>query len=359
MIAKEDNMLTLEDFLIQFLGASSTQRTKFLDSFMKLLSEQQFNTLVRKLEELSLEERRATSQQLSQIIKDETVRNIIQNISSISDDGSYTKQDIYERVVLFTKSAKTPTVSRVHLKKRMMVHVDFAGLGTEHKGTHPAIVWHVENSSDRVLVIPCTSFKADSTVESAYEINIGPAKFLGANNTVNGVLTTSTVVLLDQIQPVSRKRIVDYQTRNPANGKKGNARIDEAQAKRIEEGLQILLHGKKTLYERYIFDDSTMIPEFQDHELQYKHLFRVVNVLNDQDSFIEYKVEDDPNVYILYRRPVKPTLSNDDRKALLKNWIKPRAIRNPDKTINTASPAVRADAYAKLLQQIRPVGQTG
>ncbi|BBH23665.1 hypothetical protein Back11_50100 [Paenibacillus baekrokdamisoli] len=352
-------MPTLEDFLTQYLASTPVQRTKFLTNFIMLLSEPQLTTLVRKLEELTLQERRSTSQHLSQIVKDETVRSIIQNISSIRDDGIYTKEDIYERVALFTDSSKRPTASRVHLKKRMMVHVDFAGLGTEHKGNHPAIVWHVENSNDRVLVIPCTSFKMDSTVESAYDINIGPAKFLGPNNTVHGVLSTSTVVLLDQIQPVSRKRIANYHTRNPANGSFGNARIDEIQARRIEEGLQVLMHGKKTLYEEFIYEDETMIPEFQDHELQYKHLFRVVRVLSDQRSHIDYMVEDDANTYILYKRPAKATLSSETRKDLLKKWIKPKAIRNPDKTIRMVSPAVRDTAYAALLQQVAPAVQTG
>lgn len=131
-------MPNLEDFLTQYLASTPVQRTKFLINFITLLSEPQITVLIRKLEELTLQERRSTSQHLSQIVKDETVRSIIQNVASIGDDGVYKKEDIYERIALFTSSAKRPTTSRIHLKKRMMVHVDFAGLGTEHKGTHPA-----------------------------------------------------------------------------------------------------------------------------------------------------------------------------------------------------------------------------
>jgi mRNA-degrading endonuclease toxin of MazEF toxin-antitoxin module len=347
-------MPTLEDVLTKYLALSPMQRERYLQDFSTLISESQLTTLVRRLEDLTIEQRRATTQQLSGIIREHVVRDIILNISSIRDDGSITKQDSYERVALYTKSAKIPTTARVHLKKRMMVHVDFAGLGTEHKGNHPAIVWHVEDSSDRVLVIPCTSFKRDSSVESPIDINIGPAKFTGPNNSINGVLAVSTIVLLDQIQPVSRKRITNHLTRNPANNAYAIARIDEQQVKRIEEGLQILLYGKTTLYDEFIKDDPIIVPEFINHQTQYSHLFRRVQVISNTGTRIEYMVQGDETMYFLHRRPAKPSLTEELRRQLLKQWIKPKAVRAKDKTIVDPSPIVRDRAYNQLLQHVQP-----
>lgn len=350
-----------EDFIERYVALSAVERGEFLDDFILLMSDSDVKDLVRKLEGLPSAVCSQTSKDITDVIDNQTVRQVIQNITEVQQDRNDTKEDGYECIKLYSNSAKTPTKTNVFVKKRMLIHVDFSGLGSEHRFNHPAIVWYTDEAKgDRMVVIPCTSYKPDTTMESTTDINIGKAKFFGGTNNVEGELLEETVVLLNQIQVVSRKRITGYWSRNPITGQSKTARIDFEQVRRIEEGLKIMMHEEKTLYDLYIqpyeiqkqvsmFPTATMVPEFVNHENQYKHIYRIPYEVEDNGCFISYKVEGDPNTYYMFRRPTTRINSEEHRKALLKNWIRPRAIRNPDKTLHTDTPTVRENAYNALL----------
>nr|WP_281258733.1 type II toxin-antitoxin system PemK/MazF family toxin [Melghirimyces profundicolus] len=143
--------------------------------------------------------------------------------------------------------------------------VRFAGLGSEINDFHYAIVWNVHRRRDHIVVIPCTSFKDESTVETETTFNIGQV----------GFLESQTVIMMDQITTISRKWISKTKHKAGPKGPSQYVSLVQPQMERINEGFRVLGLGEKILYHE-IRDDVKRLPLFANHAEQYSHLHRPI-----------------------------------------------------------------------------------
>ncbi|MGZ4135382.1 MAG: hypothetical protein ACXVPC_09475, partial [Tumebacillaceae bacterium] len=166
-------MATIEEFMNAFQSLSATEKSEALNDFVCLLSERELLVLHRKMQELAANDRRnlsidftslshelvplstekaTISDQMLEKEKQTNIRDVIRNLALVSHESLSKKEDWFGRVRLYTKSIRLNPKKTYPLNKRMLIHVDFIGVGDEFKGNHPAIVWYTEANSDRVLV---------------------------------------------------------------------------------------------------------------------------------------------------------------------------------------------------------------
>lgn len=338
---------------------SETDRSKAIQELMHYMNEPDFKTSIGAISNLQESERKKHSKELAVTIPEKVFRDIVANLAIVQGEfGEEDARSTLEGVHLYSKSAKElhqylPNSKRfkISLSKGQMIHVDFSGLGSEHLGEHPAIVWDTQHTRDHVLVIPCTSYKLDTTVESEIAFDIGPARFFDTNGAITSHLAIRTVVLLDQIQPVSRKRIVRHKTIDPLTRKGGIAKFGQDQLSRIEAGLKVLFFAEKTFFEKELLDIKGVLPEFLTNPDQYLHMHRSdYKIISDDDINMKYEI--DGNEFEMKRR--QTSMLNKDRKRLLKGWNNPRAIKNKDGDIIKNTPSVRQDKYTLIQNAYLP-----
>jgi mRNA-degrading endonuclease toxin of MazEF toxin-antitoxin module len=350
----------MEDFLALYFQLPEVDRVNVFKELIHYFNEKDFRLAITAISTLQLQDRQKHTKDLSNTVPEQTFRDVVSNLAELKVKFQQTDvTDLLERVLLYTTSAKEineyipgTNLFKITLKETQMVHVNFAGLGSEHLGEHPAIVWDTEQKRDHVLVIPCTSYKTDTTVESETAINIGFAGFFDSHGVLSSVLNVSTVVLLDQIQSVSRKRITRHKTTDPATQKGGIARIGPTQVQRIEEGMRILFFGEKTYFEKELLDIQGVLPEFS-HELdQYLHMHRSnYTIITDDGTNVKYNI--DGKEYEMIRR--KTSMNNKERKKLLKEWNNPRAKKNRNGDVIETTTVVRQHKYQEIKSNFLPV----
>lgn len=305
----------LDDFLLELLKKPVDERIKYINTF-------------------------------TSVMRDSELHKLTTRIDSITDDANtatYTKVDTLKRIDRFVQSAKTH--SRIKdefytppLDPFQLVLVNFAGVGSEWDDCHYAIVWDTKRKRDHVTIIPTTSFKAESTIESGTQFNIGQV----------GFYQEETVALMNQMTTISRKRILKYRHYNP-NTKNPPAivRLSKPQQERIKDGFRIFGLREQTLYESHILDNyRDRLPEFEYPEIQYHHLnLPYIVISSDMDCLI-YKVYGDEREYKLFRKPYQIDV---DRNKLLKKWFEAKAQIHPDtKEVIKSRDDVRRDSYADI-----------
>lgn len=176
----------------------------------------------------------------------------------------------------------------------------FSGLGSETDQEHFAIVWRSPRKSDAIVIIPTTSFKEESTQEHGIEFNIGKIDFMGKE----------TVVLLEQMTTISRKRIDRRQlhktrqliSKNPVKHKFATISID--QKNRILDGLRVYHFGETTIYQFLKDTEIDKLPRLSDYAVQLGHLHRpfIKDVQNSDTDKLVYALHEDPNKFYTIER---------------------------------------------------------
>lgn len=312
--------------------------------------------LIEKIKDLPEKEQEQLLSHFEKISEEESFKKIVKNICLIEDEDKVpnrTRKDTLERIERFTESAKTKHEFHFRNKEQYMpilqrgelVEVRFSGLGSEIDQPHFAIVWNEQRKKDPVVVIPTTSFKKEFTIESPSAFNIGKI----------GFMNKETVILLDQITTISRKRIntaslnktVKY---NKKLGKKEHAKITKEQENRIKDGFKTYYLGESTLYEFIRDAEGTTMPILSSYNEQIKHLHRPFLKIEKKctpDMLVYSLYEEPEKEYIIYKFPY--TVSPNHRKALLRNWINATAELDPvTQTILKQRNIVREEAYEKI-----------
>ncbi|MFC3803005.1 hypothetical protein [Cohnella sp. GCM10012308] len=289
------------------------------------------------------------------ILQDEHVRDINKTLSQITNDTgvpAFTRESTLARIRKFVFSAKqhlrVNTGSGEYLpplSEMQLVTVNFAGLGSELNDLHFGIIWDVDRKRDHVSIIPTTSFKPGSTMETGVTFNLGNV----------GPLTGETVVLMNQITTVSRKRVQTNRFRNPATSATEVVKLSSNQKQRVYEGFRIYGLKEETLYTKHIrnaFPDT--VPVFEDPEVQFTHLHRpFIEVSHSKDELI-YKLYSDPNTeYKMTRQEC--VVQATERGQLVRAWVAAKAqINQSTQAIIKSRLDVQKDAYAALISKIRP-----
>jgi mRNA-degrading endonuclease toxin of MazEF toxin-antitoxin module len=351
-------LASLEDFLKGYFQLPESNQAKAFDELIHYVTENEYRLGIEALSNLQMIDRKRHSLDLSKTVPEIDFRNLVSKIAVMMGQLQPLEvTDALKRISLYTKSAKEQydyipgtKMFRIALSQFQMIHVDFAGLGSEHLGEHPAIVWNTEPSRDHIVVIPCTSYKVDTTVESETAIDIGPARFFDQNKNETSRLTVRTVVLLDQIQSISRKRITRHKTTDPATNRGGIAKFGLDQIKRIEEGLKILFFNANTFFEKELLNIQGVLPELTLTD-QYLHMHRSdYTIITDDGQNLIYEL--DQVRYTLIRRATNMT--NKNRKKLLKEWNNPRAIKDTNGNLIKTTPQVRQQRYNLIQTKYQP-----
>lgn len=319
--------------------------------------------LLERLQQLSPEDQEHLYEHFRTLLDDPLLLDITSHLRQIRDDPhnpNRTRINTLERINRFVRSAKQQ--DRFHksgrtwffspiLEKGYLVRVLFSGLGSEITDTHYGIVWDVELRRDHLLIIPCMSYKPETTKESATQFNIGPVGFLNSPDTL---LSKSTVVHLDQIMPVSRKRILSHKSLLPNTRIEDIPMISRSQQQRIEEGFRVLFGRERTLYEAEIKNSLRRIPLFEDHDLQFDHLNRLYRVIHKTQDCLVYTLLNDPdNKFTLYLLPA--ACSEAQRKKRLHRWLNATGVFDKSSSpwlLVTPRTQVRQELYAHLLELV-------
>lgn len=288
------------------------------------------------------------------ISSEKELEDLVKEIDSISDDpyiADQTRHNSLERIkryVLSVKKHNNINKQRFFLpvvNKGELIYVRFSGIGSEHDQEHYAIVWEVDRKRDHIVVIPATSFKDDSTIETGISFNIGNV----------GFMESQTVVLLNQITTISRKRIISVKHYNPLTGQYEFARISPDQEKRIRDGFRVMCLGEKTLFDE-IFGHKKILPVFEDPIIQYQHLLRPYIKIETETTpeKLVYALHEEPNIhYTVYRYP--HNLNTSQRQMLLKQWLNAKATYSDvqgKKILIKSREDARQEAYHKIQQHI-------
>ncbi|RAS87267.1 type II toxin-antitoxin system PemK/MazF family toxin [Priestia endophytica] len=312
--------------------------------------------LLEKIKDLPEKEQEELLSHFEKIAEEKNFKKIVKNIYSIQDEvkaPNQTRESTLKRIERFTESAKTE--HRFHHKNKgqylptlgsgELIEIRFSGLGSEIDEPHFAIVWKEHRKKDPIVAIPTTSFKPEFTLESPSTFNIGKIGFMGKE----------TVVLLEQITTISRKRIdMDSikKTRRFDKVKKKNvyAKITKEQEDRIRDGFKTYLLGEDTLYEFLVESDTHTMPLLSSYNEQLKHFHRPF-------IKVEEKCTEDMLVYTLYENPKKEyviykfphTVQKHYRKTLLRNWVNATAEYDAttDKIVKQRN-EVRQEAYDEI-----------
>ncbi|MFB5678778.1 hypothetical protein [Paenibacillus terreus] len=296
------------------------------------------------------------------LMKDRQIKIITKKLTQITDDtgmAQFTREDTLNRISRYVESAKNhirKDDNGLHLPKAsqfMIVRVNFAGLGTELDDVHYAIVWEEHRKRDNISVIPTTSFKPESTLETGLTFNIGHVDFLGGE----------TVVLMDQIISISRKRLQAVRHYNHGTGRREIAKLSKDQQLRIKDGFRIYGLHEATLFNEFIRDSfKDTLPEFQDPDVQFDHLHRpVITIQNTKDELI-YQLYNDTRQFTISRKLfAKPGVN---RYQLLIDWINAKAeVDRATLEIVKSREEVRKEGYAKIQAAIeaweQPSGEDG
>lgn len=360
ILSNRSNIVMVYDFFEKMLKVPLEKRDEHLDIFIKMLDDTSLLELANFLVKKPELEREKLIKQFFMILKEENFYNIVSNISEIVNEPPSAHRGLSRQYVLgtinrFTESAKkhdsydhstkiyTPVLNSGN--KKYLIEVNFAGLGSEVNEKHYAIVWEQEPWRDHIVVIPTTSLK-DTTKIKPTLFNIGKVDFM----------TKETVVKLDQITTISRKKIKNIIVKDYITGETGIAVLSNEQVMRIEEGLEILYFGAKTLYRGEIENIyRNRLPSFIEPLIQFEHLHRQYKIIRLSPEKVEYQLLNDPSrtTYILYRN--KTSINTPKRKALLKTWINASASydksQKPWKLIKNRTMAIQ-DAYNEIQNHI-------
>lgn len=275
------------------------------------------------------------------ISEDPLFQSLVKSLNEVEDDPKdkhHTRQNVFKRIRRFILSARRSPRYKINNQGKKeylpvtndgeLIYVRFSGVGSELDDDHYAVVWKAQRHLDQVLVIPTTSFKPKSTIESPIVFNIGKVDFL----------ENETVVLLNQITVISRKRILRTKHVNKATQQELPAKLNQNQIERIKDGLRVLFLGEHTLFEEFLYMHQDRLPLLEDPHEQYSHLHRPFIRIRDNIDELEYALYCDPNVTYRIKR-IPTSLRRSDRKKLLYNWI--NATETDTKSRNKA----RDDAY--------------
>lgn len=307
--------------------------------------------VLEKLKDLPEKEQKELLKYFEKIAEEPTFKEIVKNIFSIKDETivvNRTRQNTLQRLNRFTLSAKTPHEFHQVKKKNYMpilnegelMEIRFSGLGSETDECHYAIIWKAERQRDTIVIIPTTSFKESSTLETGTTFNIGNISFMGKK----------TVVMLDQVTTISRKRIdrkTMYKTRrkDPQTQKYEYAKITKAQENRIKDGFRVH-HLNESTISSYLFTAVTdVLPFLNSYEEQLDHLHRpyIKNIEQSNDNQFVYALYEDPEkFYTIYLFPIR---SGSRKRQLLKAWVEAIAFTNTDGSIAKNRTTVQQEAY--------------
>ncbi|WP_322904645.1 type II toxin-antitoxin system PemK/MazF family toxin [Paenibacillus campi] len=282
-------------------------------------------------------------------IHDNKAKQIASQIMNIKGDTFFlphTRENKLSRIDRFVKSASRNTQKNKDgslfptTRPFSIICVNFAGIGSEHDEYHYAIVWTEQRSRDNITVIPTTSFKADRTLETEGSFNIGKVAFL----------QDETVVLLEQLTTISRKRIQKIKHLNPLTNNLEIVTLSKTQQERIKDGFRIIGLKEKSLYKEFIeksFQDT--LPVFSNHSLQYTHLNRPIKVIKNTKETLSYSLYESEEVFTMNRKPYILSKSLT-RSILLEKWKKAVAKKN-EKTNHII--ATRKQAQENAYQEIQ------
>lgn len=253
-------------------------------------------------------------------------------------------EDTLNRISRYVDSAKNHIRKDdrgLHLPKAsrfMIVRVNFAGLGTELDDAHYAIVWEEHRKRDNISVIPTTSFKPVSTLETGLTFNIGHVDFLSGE----------TVVLMDQIISISRKRLQAVRHYNPGTERREIAKLSRDQQFRVKDGFRIYGLHEATFFNEFLRDSfKDTLPELQDPDVQFDHLHRPVITIQNTKNELIYQLYNDTRHFKISRKLFAK--HGIDRYQLLSDWVNAKAQvdRATARVIKTRE-EVRKDGYAKI-----------
>ncbi|MEX1031603.1 MAG: hypothetical protein WDZ91_16380 [Paenibacillaceae bacterium] len=256
----------------------------------------------------------------NKILTEPTFHNIVKTIYLIEDDPHdlrQTRQNTLERIRRYTKSAAIKNRKNAAgfvppVNDDEMIYVNFSGLGAERDLEHYAVAWWTNRKDDQIVVIPTSSYKDWKTNENHLNFNIGHV----------GFLAKQTVVNMDQITSISRKRITKTKHINPADGRPYYVSLSPDQKDRIRDGFRILSFGNKSLHDEQIANRAypDRLPQFEDPTIQYAHLHRPYRIVSDTPETLEYSLYNDKTVtFKLHRKLFDPLLYN--KKQLIDNWV--------------------------------------
>ncbi|MGE7839068.1 type II toxin-antitoxin system PemK/MazF family toxin [Viridibacillus arvi] len=273
------------------------------------------------------------------ILGDNNLKKIMNNIADIQDEPavpSRTRTNTLERIERYTNSAKRK--HEFHHSKSdaylpivddgELIYIEFSGLGSEIDENHYGIVWQSFRRKDTLVIIPTTSFKEESTRENGSVFNIGNVAFMNKES----------VVLLDQITNISRKKIdrskrhLTRQTigKHP-NGKPKHmfAKISPEQQERIKDGFRVHFLKEKTLYDLLLLNYKDKMPYISEYNVQIRHMYRpiVINEKSTPDVLFYSLYEDLEKLYTIPLFEYIGTLEN--RNIVFNNWVHAKADFDP------------------------------
>lgn len=347
------------DFLEKLIQMNKETREDVLKELINVLSSEEYSLLLKTIDSIpTIDEKNKIISIFNKVLTESLFKAIVNNLFEIQNEPpslkhrGISRENVLQIINTFTESAKlhdsfdeenkvfTPVIN--DQKKKYLIEVNFAGLGSEVNGVHYAIVWEAQNNRDDIVVIPTTSFKDFSTKEKPCLFNIGKV----------GHMSKETVVKLDQITTISRKRIRNVVTTDQATNAAGIAALTDEQVKRIQEGFSILFLGESSLFTKEILGNhKNRLPAFDDPVLQFSHLNRPYNIVSLRPDKVIYTLQDDSSQtqYTLYRNLTRLTVP--DRNRLIFTWINSVAIYDRSTrpwTLIKGRSQVQQDAYTNM-----------
>ena len=317
------------------------------------MSTKPLEQLAEDLQALPEDKRNKVIKDFSLILREPMYQEIIGEISRIEDDPSspVLKRDVVlSRVKKFVRrsginyridSSNGAFVPSLH--KKMVVKVCFTGIGSEHDEDHYGIVWESKANRDHVIIAATTSYKDYQKYHDHY-FNIGRIGFLSGE----------TIAIINQVGPISRKRILNTDFRDPSDNQFKVVFISKEQENRIKDGFRVVCLGSQTLFKYIVDSQLKFIPEFTDTTAQYPHLWRPFNFESHVPGVkTTYYLIDEPDTKheIIWHRH---NVTKSERAALLRNWrdavaqydesVKPKCL------LKTRQQAIQ-DAYNTLLSK--------
>lgn len=229
---------------------------------------------------------------------DSILADVIKNIGEINER----RNDTLNRILMYTSSAKvTDDKSEIEVEIRgrktrkvifnpiltngQVIKVNFSGLGSELYKEHFAIVWDVKENREQVTVIPTYSFK-NNTILKANLFNIGKV------TTLCDYTGSETLVSVDQVTTISRKRIIQTKFNNRM------AYLTSEQKNRIIDGFRAYWVGEETLFKHIAKTYKDHLPKFDDIKLSFDHMFRPLLKykwvkINENQKLLKYSLYND------------------------------------------------------------------
>lgn len=361
LITDTDTRDKIFSFHQHTLGMDSAKRDLLLNHLSDLMldndAQEKFQQLYSLTKGLAIPRRNRLFNHFHSLITDSTLDDIFWELCGVRDDpkdSNLTREEVLQRIKRYIKSSivnfrkNQKGEFKPELTSRMMVEINFTGIGGEHNDKHFGIVWNSDPMRDNVLVIPTTSLKEDKKFYEYY-FNIGKVDFLNKD----------TVVMLDQTVSISHKRIINETFIDPSSGAKTPVFISQDQEWRIRDGIRASYFGHVTLYTYLINNFRSHIPEMTNEPVQYDHLLRPFTLVSNDPEQMQYSLIDDPQtIYkILWRnsgvpRHQRDLLINDWHYALGEHHRHPQTnkrlgVKTPRRNNITA-------AYSNLLSAIAP-----